>query len=179
MADEAKRATETRWPERVGDFLTSWVDRLPPRLRRLLPRELVGFAILGAFTLSVDLTLLVLLRHRTQLPLPVAVSIAYVCAFGLNFLLNRTVNFRSHAPVGSQALRYGLVILGDYVLTVGVSSGLSALGLDFQLARLTASFVVAVFTYSASRWWVFRDRLPTRQTAPDETPTVPIGASAD
>jgi hypothetical protein len=45
VADEAKPATGTRWPERVGDFLTSWVDRLPPRLRRLLPRELVGFAV--------------------------------------------------------------------------------------------------------------------------------------
>jgi putative flippase GtrA len=174
MADEAKRAPDTRWPERVGDFLTSWVDRLPPRLRRLLPRELVGFAILGAFTLSVDLALLVLLRHRTQLPLPAAVSIAYVCAFGLNFVLNRTVNFRSRAPVGSQAFRYALVILGDYLLTVGVSSGLSALGLDFQIARLFASFVVAVFTYSASRWWVFRDRLPapspTRQAADVASP---------
>jgi putative flippase GtrA len=169
MAEEAKRATGTRWPERAGDFLTSWVDRLPLRLRRLLPRELVGFAILGAFTLSVDLTLLVLLRHWTRLPLPAAVSIAYLSAFGLNFVLNRTVNFRSHAPVGSQAVRYALVVLGDYLLTVGVSSGLTAVGLDFQIARLTASLFVAVFTYSASRWWVFRDRPSAHST--DQTAT--------
>ncbi|MFD0578855.1 hypothetical protein [Dactylosporangium darangshiense] len=25
--------------ERLGDFLTAWVDRLPPRLRRFLPRS--------------------------------------------------------------------------------------------------------------------------------------------
>jgi putative flippase GtrA len=113
--------------------------------------------------------LLVLLRHWTRLPLPAAVSIAYMSPSGLNFVLNRTVNFRSHAPVGGQALRYALVILGDYLLTVGVSTGLSTLGLDFRIARLAASFFVAVFTYSASRWWVFRDRLPgprsTHQTA--------------
>ncbi|WP_327001821.1 GtrA family protein [Dactylosporangium sp. NBC_01737] len=154
----------TRSAERAGDLLTGWVDRLPPRLRRFLPRDLVGFAILGAFTLSVDLALLVLLRHTTRLPLPVAVSVAYLTAFGLNFVLNRTVNFRSHAPVGPQVLRYALVACGDYLLTVGVSSGLAALGLDFRVARLAASFTVAVFTYTASRWWVFRDR-PTPAVA--------------
>ncbi|GAB3833463.1 GtrA family protein [Dactylosporangium cerinum] len=148
----------TRLAERTGDLLTGWVDRLPPRLRRFLPRDLVGFAMLGGFTLSVDLALLVLLRRTTGLPLPVAVSIAYLVAFGLNFALNRTVNFRSHAPVGRQALRYALVAVGDYLLTVGVSSGLAALGLDFRVARLAASGTVAVFTYVASRWWVFRDR---------------------
>ena len=167
---EAKKETGGSRAERAGDFLTSWVDRLPPRLRRLLPRELAGFAIIGAFTLSVDLTLLSLLRDHTRLPLAAAVSIAYVFAFGLNFVLNRTANFRSHAPVGGQLVRYAFVLVGDYLLTVGGSTGLAALGLNFQLARLTASFFVAVFTYSASRWWVFRDRLPVRDAAPEEAP---------
>jgi putative flippase GtrA len=138
------------------EFLTSWVDRLPPRLRHLLPRELVGFAIIGAFTFSLDLTLLAVLRDRTALPLPAAVSIAYLFAFGLNFVLNRTVNFHSHAPLGGQVLRYAVVLVGDYLLTVGVSTGLADLGVNFLLARVIASSFVAVFTYSACRWWVFR-----------------------
>jgi putative flippase GtrA len=153
------RRTGRRWPERVGDFLTSWADWLPARVRPLLPRELVGFAILGAFTLSVDLTLLVLLRRWTRLPLPVAVSISYVCAVALNYVLNRTINFRSRAPVGGEAIRYAVVMLGDYLFTVGVSTGLTAMGLDFRIARLIASFIVAIFLYAASRWWVFRNRL--------------------
>lgn len=142
--------------EQRSAFLTSWVDRLPPRLRRLLPRELVGFAIIGAFTFSLDLALLAVLRDRTALPLPMAVSIAYLVAFSLNFVLNRTLNFHSRAPIGGQVLRYAAVMLGDYLLTVGISTGLVDLGLNFALARVTASFFVAVFTYSASRWWVFK-----------------------
>jgi putative flippase GtrA len=143
-------------PVTVESILTSWVDRLPARLRKLLPRELVGFAIIGAFTFSIDLTLLAILRDHTRLQLPVAVSIAYIVAFSLNFALNRTANFRSHAPIGGQALRYAVVLLADYLLTVGGSTGLTGLGLNFALARVVASFFVAVFTYSASRWWVFR-----------------------
>jgi len=79
-------------------------------------------------------------------------------AFGLNFVLNRTVNFHSHAPIGGQVLRYAVVLVGDYLLTVGVSTGLSGLGLNFLIARVIASSCVAVFTYSACRWWVFAAR---------------------
>lgn len=145
--------------ERVGRALTAWVDRLPAGLRRILPKDLVGFAILGAFTFCVDILLLWALRTWTGLPLPLDVSLAYLVAFGLNFFLNRTVNFRSHAPVGRQVLRYSAVVLCDYGFTVAITSGLSALGLDFRLSRLTAAATVAVFTYSAARWWVFRDTL--------------------
>jgi len=127
-------------------------------LRRIVSRELVGFAILGGFTFAIDLVLLWLLRTYTALPIPVAVSASYLVAFGLNFLLNRTVNFRSHAPVGTQAVRYALVVAGDYAFTVGITWILTRAGWDFRLARITAAACVALFTYTAARWWVFRDR---------------------
>ena len=159
VVQEQRREARRSPAERVGDALTSWVDRLPPRLRRVLPRDLVGFAILGAFTFCIDVVLLWALRSWTALPLPLIVSLAYIVAFGLNYVLNRTVNFRSHAPVGRQVLRYAVVVAGDYASTIAVTSGLSALGLDFRLSRLAAAAVVAAFTYSAARWWVFRDTL--------------------
>ncbi|MGI5240951.1 GtrA family protein [Dactylosporangium sp. CA-139066] len=144
--------------ERLGDLLTAWVDRLPPRVRRFVPRELAGFAMLGGFTFAIDLAVLAMLRHWTHLPIAVAVAIAYIGAFTLNFMLNRTVNFRSHAPVGKQFLRYAVVMVGDFLITVVVTTALTMLGLDFRIARVLASVFVAVFTYTASRWWVFRDR---------------------
>jgi putative flippase GtrA len=154
----APQRRATSWPERLGALLTSWVDRLPTPLRRVLPKELVGFAILGACTFAVDLALLWFLRTHTPLPMPAAVTGAYLAAFLLNFALNRTVNFRSHAPVGRQALRYAIVVACDYAVTVGATSGLTAAGWDFRLARLTAATCVALFTYTAARWWVFKDR---------------------
>jgi putative flippase GtrA len=138
------------------DLLTGWSDRLPAPLRRWVPREVVGFAILGALTLGVDLLLLSALRRWTPLPVPVAVTVAYVGAVTLNYLLNRTVNFRSHAPVGGEAARYAAVVVTDYLLTVGVTSGLTAVGVDLRIARLAAAAVVALFTYATARWWVFR-----------------------
>ncbi|MFI1993430.1 GtrA family protein [Actinoplanes sp. NPDC020271] len=156
MAVQEQSTIGTRWPDRLGDFLTAWVDRLPARTRRFVTRDMAGFAVLGSFTFAVDLVLLAVLRHWTPLSRPVAVSIAYLAAFVLNFVLNRTVNFRSHAPAGPQALRYVAVFAGDYVITVGVTTGLATVGLPLAAARLVASGFVAALTYSASRWWVFR-----------------------
>jgi putative flippase GtrA len=174
MEVREQESAGVRFAERVGDFLTSWVDRvpLPSWLSKILTRELVGFAILGTFTLGVDLVLLAMLQAWTPLPLPVSVSIAYILAFSLNFLLNRAVNFQSHAPVGGQLVKFGFVVVGDYLITLLGTTGLAALGLDFRIARLAASACVALFTYSASRWWVFRDRLPDRTDAePQEEPS--------
>jgi putative flippase GtrA len=134
-------------------------------LRRYVPRELVGFAILGAATFGLDLALLALLRAVTALPLPVAVTASYVVAFGLNFTLNRTLNFRSHSPLGRQALKYAVVVATDYVLTVGITTGLSALGMLFLLARVLAAGCAAAFSYTASRYWVFRKQPTTTKAS--------------
>ncbi|GIF47123.1 putative flippase GtrA [Asanoa ferruginea] len=151
------RSPTRRRAERVGDFLTDWTNRLPPRVRRWAPRELVGFAMLGGFTFGVDLTLLWLLRRSTPLPVPAAVTTAYVGAVALNYVLNRTVNFRSHAPVAGEASRYTLVALTDYLLTLGVTTGLSAAGANLAAARILAAAFVAFFNYAAARWWIFRN----------------------
>jgi putative flippase GtrA len=144
--------------EQVGVALTSWVDRLPLRWRRLLPKDLVGFAMLGTFTFLIDLALLTLFKEKTSLPTPVDVALSYIGAFSLNFVLNRTLNFRSHAPVGGQALKFALVSACDFGFTVGITTGLTdGAGLAFPIARLIAAATVAVFTFSCARWWVFND----------------------
>ncbi|MDG4825389.1 GtrA family protein [Asanoa sp. WMMD1127] len=150
-----RSATRAR-AERVGDALTGWSDRLPTPLRRWVSRELVGFAILGGCTLAVDLALLWALRRWTPLPVPVAVTVAYVAAVALNYVLNRVVTFRSHARVVGEASRYTAVAIADYVLTVSVTTALTAGGTSLAIARPAAAAVVAILNYAAARWWIFR-----------------------
>ena len=91
------------------------------------------------------------------LPVWLSVTAAYICAFGLSFVLNRTFNFHSHAPVGRQAVVYVVVVVINYVAFIlGVGSGLTALGLEYHLSRLLAGACEAVYMYCAMRWVVFR-----------------------
>jgi putative flippase GtrA len=133
------------------------VVRLPFRLSRVVAPTFLGFCVINGLTFSIDLAILTSLRGGLGLPVPIAVTVAYVCAFALSYVLNRTFNFQSHAPVGPQVAVYAVVVVVNYLAFIlGVTSVLAAIGIHYQVARLVAGACEAVYMYSAMRWVVFR-----------------------
>ena len=143
--------------ERFHRLCVATVARLPFGLDSVVAPTFLGFCVLNGFTFGVDLLFLTALHGGLSVPLPVAVTAAYACAFALSYVLNRTMNFRSHAPVGPQIAIYVLVVAVNYLaLVLGVCSALSAIGVEYHLARIVAGVCEAVYMYSAMRWVVFR-----------------------
>ena len=144
----------------VGRFHKSCeavVSRLPFGLGSVIAPTFLGFCVINGFTFSVDLALLTTLRSGLDLPVPVAVTVAYACAFALSYVLNRTFNFQSHGAVGPQVAIYVVVVVVNYLAFIlGVTSVLSAIGVQYQLSRVVAGLCEAVYMYSAMRWVVFR-----------------------
>jgi putative flippase GtrA len=133
------------------------VARLPFGLDCVVAPTFLGFVVINGFTFAVDLALLTLLHGGLQLPLAVAVTVAYACAFTLSYFLNRILNFQSHGAVGPQFAVYVVVVVVNYLAFIlGVSSALSALGVEYHVARIVAGACEAVYIYSAMRWLVFR-----------------------
>jgi len=146
-----------RLVDRFHQICVSVVARLPLGLNSVVAPTFLGFALINSFTFFVDLLLLTALHGWLDLPLAVSVTVAYACAFTLSYSLNRTMNFQSHAPVGPQFSVYVVVVLVNYLAFIlGVSSALTAMGLDFRLARILAGCCEAIYMYSAMRWVVFR-----------------------
>ena len=141
--------------DRFGDLMTGSVRLMPVWLRRAAPADMIGYLVLGVVTFAVDLVLLVLLDRLTPVALPVCVVVADAMAWALHFQLNRTLNFRSRAPAGPQALRYGVVVCACLAISAGVTSGLAELGVHLGVARLVAGGCIATSGYVACRWWVF------------------------
>jgi putative flippase GtrA len=113
--------------------------------------------VINGFTFGVDLLMLTGLHAGLGIPVPLAVTVAYASAFTLSYLLNRTLNFQSHAPVGPQFAIYVVVVVVNYLaLILGVSSVLTAIGVQYQASRIVAGACEAVFMYCAMRWVVFR-----------------------
>jgi len=97
------------------------------------------------------------------------VTTGYAIAFTVSFALNRQFNFRSHAPVGGQVVRYvGVVAVNFLVILLGLTTLLAALGVQYQLARIVAGVCEAVFMYCSLRWFVFR--APRTGAAADPAP---------
>ena len=144
--------------KRFTAAMTAVVRRLPFGLAGIVPPSLLGFAVINGCTFAVDLGLLTILHGGLRWPLPVAYTVAYITAFGLSYLLNRALNFRSHGAVGPQVSVYAAVVTVNYLAWIlGVGDGLAALGLDYRLARIVAGACEAVYMYAAMRWLVFRD----------------------
>ena len=133
------------------------VARLPFGLDSIVAPTFLGFAVLNSFTFAVDLVLLTVLHGGLRVPLAAAVTAAYACAFTLSYFLNRILNFRSHGQVGPQFAVYVVVVVVNYLAFIlGVSSGLTALGVEYHVARIIAGVCEAIYMYCAMRWVVFR-----------------------
>lgn len=150
--------------------------RLPFGLSRIVAPSFLGFAVINGFTFSVDLGLLSLCHGVLRWPYPAAVTLSYLTAFTLSFVLNRAFNFRSHEALGPQTTKYAVAIAINYAAFVlGVGDGLTALGVEYQLARILSGLCEGVYMYSVMRWVVFRDAAPRRRAPAAKRLTDPSG----
>jgi putative flippase GtrA len=172
IAEDVDAAPVSARRARFHALMAAIVSSLPFGLSRVVPPSVLGFALINGFTFGVDLAVLTLFRSGLNWPLPIAITLAYLLAFGLSFLLNRNLNFRSHAPVGPQALLYLVAIGINYgCFILGVGGGLAELGVEYHVARVTAGACEAVYMYSVMRWVVFRDIRRAETQVPEKETT--------
>jgi len=144
--------------DRFGAFCGAVAGKLPLGLSRVVAPTFLGFCLINGFTFGVDLGLLTVFHGLLGWPVWLAITLAYCCAFGLSFVLNRTFNFHSHAAVGIQLALYLAAIAVNYAaFLLGVGAGLTALGVEYHLSRLLAGACEGVFMYAVMRWVIFRD----------------------
>lgn len=159
VAATSEPAPPTTAAERFAALRDRLHAGLPAWLARILPATAIGFAAISSFTYAVDLTVLAVGFDVFDLPYPVAVTVGYLVAFTLAFVLNRWLNFQSHGPVAGQTGRYVLTVAANYLLFILLlSSTLEAVGVHFLAARLVAGACEAVFMYLMMRIVVFRQK---------------------
>lgn len=125
----ARNPAATRRGERFHALMVAIVARLPFGLSRIVAPSFLGFAIINGFTFSVDLGLLSLGHGVLKWPYPAAVTLSYLTAFALSFVLNRAFNFRSHEALGPQTTKYVIAVAINFAAFVlGVGGALTAIG---------------------------------------------------
>ncbi|TGD84167.1 GtrA family protein [Mycolicibacterium sp. CH28] len=147
-------ASAVGWFHRACEVI---VARLPLGLDSVVAPTFLGFVVINSGTFALDLLVLTLLHGGLRVPFVIAVTVAYACAFAVSYILNRVVNFESHAAVGPQVVVYVVVVVINYLAFIlGVSSALRALGVEYHLARMAAGACEGLYMYCAMRWVVFR-----------------------
>lgn len=113
------------------------------------------FAVVGATVYAIDVSALWVLHARVALPLGVATTLAFCCAFCANLVLNRTFTFGAPGPVGRQSVRLLATAGLNYVSTFVIVIGLSHVWGEYLVSKTIATAVNAVFNFAAYRRWVF------------------------
>ena len=119
---------------------------LKDKLRRNW-RNFIKYVFVGGSTFILDLGLLVLLKEVGHLPIIVAATISYWTSIAYNFSLNRHWTFETTRSLRHHAVAYSLLLLTNYVVTVGVIAGLGHLGVSYALAKIIAVGLSMSWTY--------------------------------
>jgi putative flippase GtrA len=114
------------------------------------------FLLVGVLSYLTDAGSLALLHGGAGVPLLVATSIAFALGLGVNYGLNRVLTFGSDALIRYEVPRYLLLVVANYVITLGLVGGLTAAGLPYLASKTVSTAVLAVANFVAYRSWVFR-----------------------
>ena len=140
--------------------------RLPFGLSRVVPPSLLGYLLINLCTFCLDLGILAVAHGVLRWPLPLSVTLSYGTASLTSYLLNRVLNFQSHAAVGRQLPLFIAVSISNYlVFVLGGVDLLAAIGIYFELARVIAACCEAAYLYTMMRFVVFRDTHPDADAA--------------
>ena len=132
-----------------------------PRLR--LQRQLLCYLVVGGLTVVVDIGLLVLLHESYGVPLGAATTVAFCTAVVVNFLLNRTaMSSRGSRGLTQHALRYGSLVVANYVITLAVVTTAGHMSdRSYLVAKLAVVAASTSWNFLLYRHWVFTPPRPT------------------
>jgi len=166
VAGSSRAERMARRGERFTAAMAAITRRLPFGLAQVVAPNMLGFAVISTITFSLNLVLLIVFHGGLRWPVPVSISLAYLAGAGLGYVLNRSLNFRSHGAVAPQVGVYaGVAAVNYFAWILGIGAGLTALGVDYRLARVIAGACESLYMYAAMRWLVFRDAQSAPQPA--------------
>lgn len=154
--------------------MTAVTRRLPFGLSGVVPPSVVGYLLINLCTFFLDLSLLAIFHGGLRWPVPLAVTLSYGTAGMVSYVANRVLNFRSHGALGRQVPLYVAVMVSNYLMFVlGLTTGLAAVGVYYELARVIAAVCEGVYLYCCMRWIVFRDAENAFKAPPSDSAATP------
>ena len=131
-----------------------------PRLR--LQRQLFCYLVVGGLTVVVDIGLLALLHESYGVSLGLATTVAFCTAVVVNFLLNRTaMSSWGSRGLTQHALRYGSLVVANYVITLAVVTTAGHVGDRYLVAKVAVVAASTSWNFLLYRHWVFTPPRPT------------------
>ena len=121
------------------------------------PKEFIRYIITGIATNATGLGIFYLLVEAAGLDPMVVISVSYIFAISLSFMLNKRWSFSHSGKFAAPAFRYLASYFVCYILNMlalGFFSGQK--GFSPVFVQSVAVVVAALFLFLAQKFWVFR-----------------------
>jgi|GEM_PF-956628 putative flippase GtrA len=144
-------------------------------VRAVAGHNMARFAVVGGIGFGTDVSLLWLLHGVAHVGVGLSTALAYLVAFAISFVLSRDWVFPDSGDRRRQFYRYCLLVAGVLLLTVYGVKALVSFDVQYLVAKVLVSGVVAVVNYVVSRWWVFRatPALAAAEPEPEQAAVAP------
>lgn len=129
----------------------AWTPRL---VQTFLASAIGRYLMIGGLSYVVDVGLLFLLAEVLGAPVWVAGSVSYWTGVLINFSLNRRT-MSSGGRVHAQAVRYGVLLCVNFLVTLGALQLGERLSVPVVVAKTVAVVVLTGANFGLYRRWVF------------------------
>ncbi|AUI67105.1 MULTISPECIES: GtrA family protein [Glaesserella] len=118
-------------------------------------KRIIIFLFVGIGSALIDIGVLYVLNKNVVWENSLSISIAFICGLIFNYLCHTYFTFEKHATK-SNAFKYLIVVLINYVLTLWVIKLQIQFGVDIILAKVITLPIVAAVTFILSNKWVYK-----------------------
>jgi putative flippase GtrA len=139
-------------------FSTQTSSRRAHAPGRTTLRDIVAYLLASAFVGGVYMGLLFLMDSVVRTPTAASITVAYVSAMAVYFLLSKLAVFKSHSKAGTrrELIQFTVVVTVNYFLTQLIVHGIERFTGEVYSGSLVAGVVTISLTYVVFDRIVFR-----------------------
>ena len=116
--------------------------------------QFIKYGIVGVLSVIIDYILLYISYSVIGLTSPISITIGFWGSTVLNFLMHRSYTFsntRSNKYIKT-LLKYLILVLGSYFITLALIEYIIGLGLNIYLAKLIALVIVYIYGFFIGKY---------------------------
>jgi putative flippase GtrA len=120
-------------------------------------KELILFFLNGLTSLAIYYLSLFISYDYYEIAQEISISISFVISSCFNFLVNRNLTFNSKKNISKQIIRYSIMLMGSYIITMIITSPSFMHGrFNIYISSFLAILILTIYKFLMSKHIVFK-----------------------
>lgn len=126
------------------------IGKLPPVFW-----QMIRYVMVGGSAFVLDFGTLWALKSGVGLPAWLAAACAYILSTLYSFMLQRKFTFSADLGVGNSAVRYGILLLVNLVLTSAIVEGFDYFLDLYLVGKIVSTAAMTMWNFPIMKYWVY------------------------